>query len=79
MMQSATQTRIGLTLKFVLEMDERTARQFRQVSPVRLQIEGAELGAGLRVVAGDESVTPARFWVRVEELPREQVDDFLEE
>jgi hypothetical protein len=70
---------IGVTIKTVLELDERMAQEFERTPRGSLLLAGTGLeqftiglGAGL-------AVEPSRIWVTVEDVAQEREEEFLED
>jgi len=69
---------LGLTVRFVLEVEEAEARRLLDTLPGLIRIAGIEFASDdLRIGTDEVEVEPARAWIKWDEVPAEKEDDFL--
>jgi hypothetical protein len=75
----APATTLGVTLKFVLDLDEEMAEKLRQCPPGSVRICGLELDSKeLTIGIGDQEIEPARVWVQLDEVHTGREEEYLE-
>jgi hypothetical protein len=75
----APATSVGVTLKFVLNLDGPAAEKFLHCLPGSIRISGLGLDSDeLKIGVDGEEVEPARVWVQLDELPGDREDEYLE-
>jgi hypothetical protein len=69
---------IGVTIKFVLEVDDELAEKLHDALPSDITIGGKEFGGDLRVGVGGVDAEPVRAWIRLEDVRSDREEEFLD-